>query len=96
MIPFDSQLPRHPMHCVRMAKKEWGELEFEFLCYECGFRAALAFSEVRARRDLNVSHAYGPAGPEPVYISYGEDRVELPLPQSIRDFLDYLDAKIAV
>ena len=75
----------HKLECVRVDQVD-GELEFEFVCPDCGFRETLSLFESFARGDIYVSHTDGVDGFS--YLSINLMRTEQVLPQCFQDFLD--------
>ena len=80
----------HKLECVRVDQVD-GELEFEFVCPDCGFRETLSLFESFARGDIYVSHTDGVDGFS--YLSINLMRTEQVLPQCFQDFLDNLNEK---
>jgi hypothetical protein len=80
----------HKLECVRVDQVD-GELEFEFVCPDCGFRETLSLFESFARGDIYVSHTDGVDGFS--YLSINLMRTEQVLPQCFQDFLDNLNDK---
>jgi|GEM_PF-3260715 hypothetical protein len=80
----------HKLECVRVDQVD-GELEFEFVCPDCGFRETLSLFESFARGDIYVSHTDGVDGFS--YLSINLMRTEQVLPQCFQDFLDNLKDK---
>ena len=80
----------HKLECVRVDQVD-GELEFEFVCPDCGFRETLSLFESFARGDIYVSHTDVVDGFS--YLSINLMRTEQVLPQCFQDFLDNLNDK---
>jgi len=80
----------HKLECVRVDQVD-GELEFEFVCPDCGFRETLSLFESFARGDIYVSHTDGVDGIS--YLSINLMRTEQVLSQCFQDFLDNLKDK---
>lgn len=80
----------HKLECVRVDQVD-GELEFEFVCPDCGFRETLSLFESFVRGDIYVSHTDGVDGFS--YLSINLMRTEQVLPQCFQDFLDNLNDK---
>ena len=89
-MSVNSDPQHHKLECVRVDQVD-GELEFEFVCPDCGFRETLSLFESFARGDIYVSHTDGVDGFS--YLSINLMRTEQVLPQCFQDFLDNLNDK---
>ena len=85
----NSPSQQHEMQYVGVEQKGKWDLEFEFICAECGYRVAIPLFEVLASGDFNVSHADSIDGPPTLLITLQEKNLELPDP--FKSFFDALE-----
>jgi predicted RNA-binding Zn-ribbon protein involved in translation (DUF1610 family) len=85
----DNNSKPHRMECVRVYQNEIGDLEFEFVCPECGYEEVLSLFDSFARGDFYVSHMDDVDGAS--YLSINLQTNESDLPQCFKDFFDSLE-----
>jgi hypothetical protein len=83
---------RHRLECIRVDQTYDGDLEFEFICPDCGFREILSLYESFAKGDIYLSHTDGADGSS--YISINLMRTQQILPECFKNFLDALDDEL--
>ncbi|UCD41149.1 MAG: hypothetical protein JSV69_11235 [Chloroflexota bacterium] len=79
----------HKMECVRVYQNELGDLEFEFVCPECGYREIISLFDAFARGDFFVSHMHEADGSS--YLSINFQTEEAEIPRCFREFFESLD-----
>lgn len=77
------------MECVRVYQNELGDLEFEFVCPECGYREIISLFDAFARGDFFVSHMHEADGSS--YLSINFQTEEAEIPRCFREFFESLD-----
>ena len=90
MAEHSTSMP-HKMECVRVFQNELGDLEFEFVCPECGYSEVLSLFDSFARGDFFVSHMHDVDGSS--YLSINFQTEESEIPQCFKDFFESLDNK---
>lgn len=91
-MPVNSDPQRHRLECIRVDQTYDGDLEFEFVCPDCGFRETLSLYDSFAKGDIFVSHTDGADGSS--YLSINLKRTQQNLPECFKNFLDALDAEL--
>ena len=79
----------HRLECVRVDQTYDGDLEFEFVCPDCGFRETLSLYDSFAQGEIYVSHTDGADGSS--YISINLMKAKQEIPECFKNFLDALD-----
>jgi hypothetical protein len=74
----NSSSQQHEMQYVGIEQKGKWDLEFEFICPDCGYRVAVPLFEVLANGEFTVSHAENIDGPQTLLITLQEKNIELP------------------
>lgn len=77
------------MECVRMFQNEIGDLEFEYVCPECGYSEVLSLFDSFARGDFFVSHQSDDDGNSYLTINFYSEEFEMP--QCFREFFESLE-----
>jgi len=88
-MPVDSSSKPHRMECVRVYQNEIGDLEFEFICPECGFGEVLSLFDSFVRLDFYVSHMNDSDGS--TYLSINLKTNESEIPQCFKDYFENLE-----
>ncbi len=81
----------HKMECVQVYQNELGDLEFEFVCPECGHGEVLSLFDAFAQGDFFVSHMHEDDGTSYLSINFQLDECEIP--QSFKEFFESFDDK---
>jgi hypothetical protein len=88
MAEHSTSMP-HKMECVRVYQNELGDLEFEFVCLECGYGEVLSLFDSFARGDFFVSHMHEVDGSS--FISINFQTEESDIPECFKIFIESLD-----
>lgn len=79
----------HKMECVRVYQNELGDLEFEFVCPECGYSEILSLFDSFAQGEFFVSHMHDVDGSS--YLSINFQTEEPDIPTCFKDFFESLE-----
>jgi hypothetical protein len=79
----------HKMECVRVYQNSIGDLEFEYVCPECGYTEVLSLFDSFANGDFFVSHTRDVDGSS--YLSINFQSEESEIPQCFKDFFESLE-----
>lgn len=80
---------QHEMQFVRTERNEKDDIEFEFVCLECGYREVVPFLEVFICGDLSVSHEISNDGGSALLIRVQKGQTNLP--ECFKDFFGSLE-----
>ena len=83
-----SSIP-HRMECIRVYQNDIGDLEFEFVCPQCGYQEVMSLFDSFSRQDFYVSHMDDVDGTK--YLSINFQITEPEVPQCFKEFFETLE-----
>jgi hypothetical protein len=87
-MAVNSEPHQHVMQCVRINPINNSDLEFEFLCPDCGYSVNLPLFEGLATGRINVSHEETQEDNDLLLITLEKEGREIDLPDVFKNFLD--------